>query len=143
MRATGTVVLLLSVALGVFAILAIRDAETMAESLPEISAAFGEHLDGANWKAHWLFTSLFYAAASVVGVAAGAAMLARRRWGLLLLCLVLSAALVCDVATWLSGLQRYAFEASEPVELAVLTVLTILSWSAYARSRYQQVRRAV
>lgn len=143
MRATGTVVLLFSVALGVFSFLAIRDAEAMARSLPEISAAFGEQLDGANWKAHWLVTSIFYAVASLVGVAAGAAMLARKRWGLLLLCLVLSGALVFDVASWLSGVQKYAFEASEPVELAVLAVLAILSWSAYVRSRHQQLRRAV
>lgn len=143
MRATGTVVLLVSLALGVFSFLAIRDAESMAKSLPEISAAFGEQLDGANWKAHWLVTSISYAVGSSVGVAAGAAMLARKRWGLLLLCLVLSGALVFDVASWLSGVQKYAFETSEPVELAVLAVLAILSWSAYVRSRHQQLRRAV
>jgi len=143
MRATGIVVLLLSVALVVFSFLAIRDADTMAKSLPEISAAFGAHLDGANWRAHWLFTSIFYAVASLGGVAAGAAMFARRRWGLLLLCLILSAALVFDVASWMTGVQKYAFEASDPVELAVLAVLAILSWCAYVRSRYQQARRAV
>jgi amino acid transporter len=132
-RIVGTLVVLV---FGVSCFLAVRgllNTQEHADLLAFLVKGAGGSLDKAEWSFHWRLVGVAILVTDAVGMVAGFGLLARRRWSLVVLALVVFVSLCFDGWLVASGFARYAFEHTEPVEIAISCVVLVASIFGYWR----------
>jgi hypothetical protein len=142
LRVLGVVVLVVSLALVVFALFALADAERMALYLPIVAGAFDEHVDGADWRAHWERWSLGNLILACVGLVAGGGLYAKRLWALAVLASLFTLLLGLECLVLVSGYSKYAFELQGPLDLVAPAVSAGLLWLWFLVARARANRHA-
>jgi hypothetical protein len=138
LRIIGVLVLLAGAALVAFGIWAFATVGDDAARWASRAAASGVAFDSADWSHHWLSYTTLVATIGVTTTLAGAAMFAKRRWGLLL---ASGAAAFAAVGPWLYqmlGLASYGYEQSDSSgwTVTLLAVATaFLLWHFISRRR--------
>jgi hypothetical protein len=117
----------------VFSVVGLFNAYHMAQFLSDVGAAYAKPIDPNDWAKHWRISSLSFLPIAVGILAAGVGMVKRRRWSLALLGAVLSVSVVFDVILNASSYPKYAFEQSDPIEIAIMILISISSFIAFYR----------
>jgi len=127
-RFTGALSLLVGLAAIVLGVWGFSLTEAMTE------ASSSKPFDAQHWSLHWRTWSLLIVTLGVALLAAGSALLKRKRWGFILLALV---AVLAAFIPWLLrivGFSRYVFEQPRVTECGVFLTIGIASFFAYQRS---------
>ena len=135
LRIAGIMFIVFGATLAALGITGVIHGPSMAEFSSELAQSRGFAFERSTWIVHWrAWGSAVACAGAIVGLA-GAALALQKRWGLLLLAIVLCvAATVPWVLQWF-GLVRYRFERPGSVEtLALLAFALLATWGYFIRS---------
>ena len=134
LRIAGIVFLALGATLVALGLTGAMHGASMASFSTELAQTRNQPFDASTWLAHWRVWSLAVACAGGVIATAGAAVSLNKRWGLLLLGVVLLVAAIAPwVVQWL-GLVRYRFERAGLTDTMVLLAFALLAiWGYFLR----------
>jgi hypothetical protein len=134
LRIAGVVFLCLGAILVAVGITGAMHGASMASFSTEVAESRNQPFDASIWLAHWRVWGLAVACAGGAIATAGAAVALNKRWGLLLLGIVLLAAAMAPwVVQWL-GVARYRFERASLAEtLAFLAFAFLAIWGYFLR----------
>jgi hypothetical protein len=128
-RLLGAIVLLGSVGVAVLGFWEFAQTSTMTAALPLVAP----EIDVRDWAFHWRMSSTFLLAAGIFGVCAGLGLVFLERWALALLAAVSAIWVMLQFGTALIGYSRYPFEALDPVELILVSVISLGALLEYRR----------
>jgi len=134
LRITGIVFLCLGATLVAVGIWGATHGTWMASFSTELAQSKNQAVDAPTWLAHWRVWGLGVACAGGAIATAGAAVALNKRWGLLLLGIVLLiAAMAPWIVQWL-GLTRYRFERAGLADTLVFLAFAFLAiWGYFLR----------
>jgi len=132
-RIFGVVSAVFGIVLTVFGILGFMNAQDMSIMIGMASDSAESISESARWLQHWRLASGVLLVAGLGFAAAGAGLLAKRRWSLPLLASVALLLVLHDLAIWAGGWIRYAFEVPEPEEIAFLLLVAAVSLVVFRR----------
>ena len=134
LRIAGLVFLCLGAALVALGLTGAMHGASMASFSTELARSRNQPFDASTWLAHWKVWGLAITCVGGVIATAGAAVALNRRWGLLLLGIVLLLAAIAPwVVQWL-GLVRYTFERAGLADTIVLLAFALLAiWGYFLR----------
>jgi len=131
LRIAGIAFLCLGAALAAVGITGAMHGASMASFSTEVAESRNQPFDAPTWLAHWRVWGLAVACAGGAIAAAGAAVALNKRWGLLLLGIILLiAAMAPWVVQWL-GMVRYRFERPGLAETLVFLAFAFLAIWGY------------
>ena len=131
-RTLGGLVVLVGAGLLAIALVGLRDTHRMAETLLWALTVQGDSLDAADWQHHWRLNASALLAVGAAGVLAGIAIMRRRRWSLAVLAVAAIAMILFELGL-VSHYARYGFERLNPLEIAVISAVALVSIIAYWR----------
>lgn len=134
LRLCGSVILLLGIALAAAGIAGVTQGSSMAALTDAVarsrdSAAF----DSSMWLHHWRLWGIGIACCGAAIGIAGAALAMQKRWGFMLLALVMAFAATGPWIIQGAGLARYAFERPGSMETFVFVALALPAFWGYFR----------
>ena len=134
LRIAGIVFLCAGATLGALGLTGAMHGASMASFSTELAQSRNQPFDASTWLAHWRIWGLAVACAGSAIATAGAAVALNKRWGLLLLGIVL---LVVAIAPWVVqwlGLVRYRFERAGLADTIVFIAFALLAiWGYFLR----------
>lgn len=134
LRIAGMMFLCVGAILVALGLTGIIHGASMASLSTELAQSRNQPFDASTWLAHWQMWGLAVACAGGAIATAGAAVALNKRWGLLLLGIVL---LIASIAPWVIqwlGLVRYRFERAGIGDSMVLMAFALLAiWGYFLR----------
>ena len=92
-------------------------------------APIASHFDVSDWAAHWRLSSAVVVALGLTGVAAGVALMRRKRWAFVLLAVAALATVAFSIIGAAAGYSRYDFE--EPLRFHNVLLLLVAAWGLF------------
>lgn len=134
LRLGGIVILLLGIALMAAGIAGITHGSSMA-ALADAAAHARDAaaFDSSSWLHHWRLWGIGIACCGTAIAIAGAALALQKRWGFMLLALVMALAATGPWIIQGVGLARYAFERPGSMETLVFVALSLPAFWGYFR----------
>jgi hypothetical protein len=134
LRVAGIVFLCVGATLVAFGLTGAMHGVSMASFSTELAQSRNQPFDASTWLAHWRVWGLAVACSGGAIATAGGAVALNKRWGLLLLGIVLLIAAIAPwVVQWL-GLVRYRFERAGLADTMVLMAFALLAiWGYFLR----------
>jgi len=138
-RLGGIAILLLGITVAAAGIVGITRGPSMAALTSAVAhAGDSSAIDSSTWLHHWRLWGIGIACCGAAIAIAGAALALQRRWGFMLLALVMSLA---ATGPWIIeglGLATYPYERPGSVETFVFVVLSLLAFWGYFRHTGRQ-----
>lgn len=135
MRIAGVVVLVVSVIFLWVGIGGLARSDVMAEALTMLSRGQSEPFDPQDWVFRWRVSASGMVVLGLSAIASGVGLVRRRRWGLIALAILTSMLLLVQATTKVLGLEKYIFEQTSPLELAITAMIAAGSWFALRLAR--------
>jgi hypothetical protein len=135
LRLAGIMFIVLGAVLAALGITGVIHGPSLAELSSELAQSRDLAFDRSAWLVHWrLWSSAVACVGAIVGLA-GAALALQKRWGLLLLAMVLFFAATAPWVLQWFGLVHYLFERPDFMETFTLLAFALLAiWGYFMRS---------
>jgi len=131
LRIVGVVLLLLGIAVSAFCIWGLADTQSMAELFSAASQAQRVEFDALTWSHHWRLNGVVLLCIGLAVAIAGAIVIQRKAWGLLLFAATAAFAAVFPWAYVQLGFAKYGFEDASLAESSVYGLLALLAAFAF------------
>jgi hypothetical protein len=110
-------------------------ADEMAESLAMLSRGYSEPFDPQDWVFRWRVSASGMFVLGLAALASGVGLIRKCRWGVMALAVLTSMLLLVQATTKALDLEKYAFERTGSLELAITAMIAAGSWFALRLTR--------
>ena len=130
-RLLGAIVLAGCLGAAAYGIWAFAQTSVLASTLGSVAP----EIDAGDWAIHWRVSSAALFFISCFGICTGVGLLFQKRWALPFLAAVCGVWLLLQFGVEMLGFSRYPFEALDPVEIILVSVIALGALYASRRER--------
>jgi hypothetical protein len=130
-RLLGAIVLLGCIGAAGYGLWSLLHTSDMVSVLPQAAP----EVDARDWALHWRASAAALLLAGCFGICAGLGLILRKRWALAFLAAIGFVWLALQFGAALLNFSRYPFEAIDPVEIILVSVVAVGAYIAYRSER--------